>query len=175
MAPSGDGATAERIRGVVAAQGEGLASLCFRTGDIAKMHRRLDRLALKPETVAEVESRELASIERALVRVKNGTYGECEGCGQKIPVARLSALPYATSCIECQRAAESGNGAGGGAGDKQGPDVPPLARPPWAPSAVSSGGAPAAEPPFASPPGPRRHHAVEGEVGFAAAVRPPAR
>ena len=34
---------------MLAAQGEGLASLCFRTGDIAKMHRRLDRLTLKPD------------------------------------------------------------------------------------------------------------------------------
>jgi len=58
MAPSGDSQAAERIRAVLAAQGEGLASLCFRTNDIAKMHRRLDRLALKPEPVAEVESRD---------------------------------------------------------------------------------------------------------------------
>jgi catechol 2,3-dioxygenase-like lactoylglutathione lyase family enzyme len=36
--------------------GEGLASICFRVGDIAKMHRRLDRLALKPDAVADVES-----------------------------------------------------------------------------------------------------------------------
>jgi catechol 2,3-dioxygenase-like lactoylglutathione lyase family enzyme len=56
MAPSGEDAAAERIRSVLAAQGEGLASLCFRTGDIAKMHRRLDRLLLKPEPVLEVES-----------------------------------------------------------------------------------------------------------------------
>jgi catechol 2,3-dioxygenase-like lactoylglutathione lyase family enzyme len=56
MSPHGDGATANRIRAVLAEQGEGLASLCFRTGNIAKMHRRLDRLALKPEPVAEVES-----------------------------------------------------------------------------------------------------------------------
>jgi catechol 2,3-dioxygenase-like lactoylglutathione lyase family enzyme len=61
MAPSGDGATAERIRGVIAEQGEGLASLCFRTNDIAKMHRRLDRLTLQPEPIAEVESRDITS------------------------------------------------------------------------------------------------------------------
>jgi catechol 2,3-dioxygenase-like lactoylglutathione lyase family enzyme len=61
MAPSGEGAAADRIRTVLAAQGEGLASLCFRTGDIAKMHRRLDRLTLKPEPVSEVESRDAAS------------------------------------------------------------------------------------------------------------------
>jgi catechol 2,3-dioxygenase-like lactoylglutathione lyase family enzyme len=61
MAPDGDGATADKIRAVIAAQGEGLASICFRTADIAKMHRRLDRLALKPEPVAEAESRDAAS------------------------------------------------------------------------------------------------------------------
>jgi catechol 2,3-dioxygenase-like lactoylglutathione lyase family enzyme len=61
MSPSGDGATAARIRAVIAEQGEGLASICFRTFDIAKMHRRLDRLALQPEPVAEVESRDAIS------------------------------------------------------------------------------------------------------------------
>ncbi len=60
MAPSGDGA-ADRIREVIAEQGEGLASIAFRTGDIAKMHRRLDRLALKPEPVTQAESRDLTS------------------------------------------------------------------------------------------------------------------
>jgi catechol 2,3-dioxygenase-like lactoylglutathione lyase family enzyme len=61
MAPSGEGTAADRIRAVLAAQGEGLASLCFRTADITKMHRRLDRLLLKPEPVSEVESRDTIS------------------------------------------------------------------------------------------------------------------
>jgi catechol 2,3-dioxygenase-like lactoylglutathione lyase family enzyme len=58
MAPDGAGEGADRIRAVLAEQGEGMASLCFRTPDIAKMHRRLDRLTLKPEPVAGVESRD---------------------------------------------------------------------------------------------------------------------
>lgn len=53
--------------------------------------------------LAEVESRELASIENALERMKDGTYGQCEVCGGRIPMARLDALPYATVCIGCQR------------------------------------------------------------------------
>src|SRR4030088_1493161 len=61
MSPDGDGAIADRIRTVIAEQGGGLASICFRTGDIAKMHRRLDRLMLKPEPVAEAESRDATS------------------------------------------------------------------------------------------------------------------
>jgi catechol 2,3-dioxygenase-like lactoylglutathione lyase family enzyme len=61
MAAHGSSVTAERIRAVLAAQGEGLASICFRTGDIAKMHRRLERLMMKPEPVAQVESRDATS------------------------------------------------------------------------------------------------------------------
>jgi catechol 2,3-dioxygenase-like lactoylglutathione lyase family enzyme len=61
VAPSGDGAAGDRIRDVIAEQGEGLASIAFRTGDIAKMHRRLDRLALKPEPVTQAESRDVVS------------------------------------------------------------------------------------------------------------------
>jgi catechol 2,3-dioxygenase-like lactoylglutathione lyase family enzyme len=56
MAPSGFSIAADRIRGVIGISGEGLASICFATSDIAKMHRRLDRVALKPEPIAEVES-----------------------------------------------------------------------------------------------------------------------
>jgi catechol 2,3-dioxygenase-like lactoylglutathione lyase family enzyme len=61
MAPAGSGANADRIRTVLKIGGEGLASVCFRVGDIAKMHRRLDRLALKPDAIADVESRDASS------------------------------------------------------------------------------------------------------------------
>jgi catechol 2,3-dioxygenase-like lactoylglutathione lyase family enzyme len=61
VSPDGDSATADRVRSVLAAQGDGLASLCFRTGDIARMHRRLDRLALKPEPIADANSRDTAT------------------------------------------------------------------------------------------------------------------
>ena len=56
--------------------------------------------------LAEVESRELARIEYALERMREGQFGICEGCGTSIPMARLNALPYATYCINCQREAE---------------------------------------------------------------------
>lgn len=52
MAPSGDGATAERVRARLAEQGEGLASLCFRVDAIDRFQRRLKRLGLAPEDVA---------------------------------------------------------------------------------------------------------------------------
>jgi DnaK suppressor protein len=56
--------------------------------------------------LAELDSRELSQIERALARLKQGTYGLCESCTDKIPVGRLNALPYTTLCIECQREME---------------------------------------------------------------------
>lgn len=57
--------------------------------------------------LAELEARELNQIERALLRLKQGTYGLCEACATKIPVTRLNVLPYSTLCIKCQREAES--------------------------------------------------------------------
>jgi DnaK suppressor protein len=68
--------------------------------------------------LAEIDARELSQIERALVRLKQGTYGICEGCHGKIPVGRLNALPYTTVCISCQREMEKypdwdGRGHGG--------------------------------------------------------------
>ena len=56
--------------------------------------------------LAEVESRELASIENALQQMQIGRYGVCEICNSKIPMARLNALPYATMCIACPRDVE---------------------------------------------------------------------
>lgn len=57
--------------------------------------------------LVSLESRELARIERAIEAIQNGTYGECELCGGKIPVARLQALPHTPCCIECQRKYEN--------------------------------------------------------------------
>lgn len=56
--------------------------------------------------LAELDARELNQIERALLRLKQGTYGGCEVCGCKIPIGRLNALPYTTLCISCQREME---------------------------------------------------------------------
>ncbi len=43
----------------------------------------------------------LAKVRYALGRVEQGKYGTCEVCGDPIPVARLDALPYATTCVSC--------------------------------------------------------------------------
>jgi DnaK suppressor protein len=50
----------------------------------------------------------LASIDAALGRIEDGSYGLCERCGSAIASERLEALPYATKCIECKRLEERG-------------------------------------------------------------------
>ena len=43
----------------------------------------------------------LAKTEEAMLRIEDGTYGNCDTCGEAIPVARLDALPYANQCVVC--------------------------------------------------------------------------
>jgi DnaK suppressor protein len=56
--------------------------------------------------LVEIESRVLGQIDHALYRIAQGLYGRCELCGRRIPSSRLSALPYASRCIDCQRESE---------------------------------------------------------------------
>ncbi len=42
----------------------------------------------------------LDKVNRALGRIEQGQYGICEVSGQAIPLARLEALPYATTVVE---------------------------------------------------------------------------
>jgi DnaK suppressor protein len=56
----------------------------------------------------ENEEAALEKIESALERIEEGTYGECEECGVKIPKARLNAIPYAPTCVKCAEQLERG-------------------------------------------------------------------
>jgi DnaK suppressor protein len=46
---------------------------------------------------------QLASVDAALARLDDGTYGTCARCGRPIAPDRLDALPWAAHCIDCQR------------------------------------------------------------------------
>ncbi len=48
----------------------------------------------------------LIQIEKALAKIANGTFGQCEGCGKKIEIKRLKARPFAALCIECMEEKE---------------------------------------------------------------------
>ena len=47
----------------------------------------------------------LQQIDVALARIEEGSYGICTNCGRPIPEERLEARPWATLCIDCQKAA----------------------------------------------------------------------
>ena len=60
-------------------------------------------LAFEMEMEASVQANAmelLAKVNKALGKMKDGTYGICEVSGDPIPVARLEALPYATTTVE---------------------------------------------------------------------------
>ncbi|TDR23650.1 TraR/DksA family transcriptional regulator [Marinicella litoralis] len=44
---------------------------------------------------------ELSQVNKALLRIKQGGYGDCVVCGQKIKTKRLHALPHTPFCIDC--------------------------------------------------------------------------
>jgi RNA polymerase-binding transcription factor DksA len=45
-------------------------------------------------------------IDRALERMKDGTYGLCVPAGRRINVARLEAIPWAEFCVDCKQRVE---------------------------------------------------------------------
>jgi DnaK suppressor protein len=50
----------------------------------------------------------LLQIDEALVRVDEGSYGFCTNCGQPMAEKRLTAVPWAPYCVDCQELAEKG-------------------------------------------------------------------
>jgi RNA polymerase-binding transcription factor len=57
-------------------------------------------------TLEENSEHVLAAIDAALRRIDDGTFGKCQTCGQEIGEDRLSAIPWATQCIDCKRKEE---------------------------------------------------------------------
>lgn len=64
--------------------------------------------------LAQVESRELVQIDRALEKLRAGNYGRCESCERSIPTLRLKYLPYAAECVACARRQERHGAVAGG-------------------------------------------------------------
>ncbi|MFT4299874.1 MAG: TraR/DksA family transcriptional regulator [Aeromicrobium sp.] len=48
----------------------------------------------------------LYQTEKALDRLQNGSYGQCESCGKAIGTGRLMAFPRATLCLVCKQREE---------------------------------------------------------------------
>ena len=73
--------------------------------DLAEQGSGVEEASLT-EQLAELASRRLRAIEHALERHRRGELTRCESCGERIPDARLRALPGTSLCIRCGREAE---------------------------------------------------------------------
>ena len=58
--------------------------------------------------VSENESKQLALIDEAILRVEDKEYGSCLNCEKDINAKRLAALPWARYCLDCQSLLEQG-------------------------------------------------------------------
>jgi DnaK suppressor protein len=58
--------------------------------------------------VSENESRQLALIDEALLRIDDEEYGLCQNCQNAINPKRLAAIPWARYCLNCQELLEQG-------------------------------------------------------------------
>jgi DnaK suppressor protein len=56
----------------------------------------------------ERDSNRLREVRTALQHIGAGTFGICVGCQENISPKRLAAVPWASSCIVCQEAADRG-------------------------------------------------------------------
>jgi len=50
----------------------------------------------------------LQMVEKALARIREGSFGDCVHCGNEINAKRLEAVPWTRHCIECQEKLEQG-------------------------------------------------------------------
>jgi DnaK suppressor protein len=70
--------------------------------DVAESDTRSDIdlavIQMKAETVARIDA--------ALRRLDQGGHGDCVECGEKISIERLTAMPFALRCRECEASRE---------------------------------------------------------------------
>jgi RNA polymerase-binding protein DksA len=70
--------------------------------DRADLAIKYDQRERKIVLESKVE-KQIREIEEALNRLEEGSFGACVECGTAIAAGRLRALPYASSCIQCQK------------------------------------------------------------------------
>ncbi len=71
-----------------------------------------DRAAWESDATRDLRIRDrerklVDKIDEALVRIHDGTFGECEECGELIGIGRLRARAVTTLCIQCKAEQES--------------------------------------------------------------------
>ncbi len=81
-----------------------LTEMTSQTGNIPDPN---DRATMESDRSFELrirgrERKLMEKVDEALVRIEDGTYGICAGCGEEIAVKRLQARPVAKFCIDCK-------------------------------------------------------------------------
>ncbi|HSU29802.1 MAG TPA: TraR/DksA family transcriptional regulator [Bryobacteraceae bacterium] len=64
------------------------------------------------------ESTMLKSVQAALARMDNDTFGVCLRCDEEIPEKRLNAVPWAAYCVKCQEVVDRQRAMGDLEGDE---------------------------------------------------------
>ncbi len=95
-------AEAARLRAEIGEPIEGPGQMTYGSQAAAATHvfEQQRDLALR-----ERERTQLRQVEEALERLEAGTYGACRNCGRPIAKARLEAIPWVPTCIDCARTA----------------------------------------------------------------------
>ena len=53
------------------------------------------------DAIGNETAQSIRVVQAALERIADGTYGQCDSCGEDIGEARLAAIPEATRCVKC--------------------------------------------------------------------------
>lgn len=59
------------------------------------------------DQLSQRDKREIEEIDRALLKIEEGSFGRCERCKRSISRLRLDALPEARLCLSCARRSET--------------------------------------------------------------------
>ena len=97
-------------RALIQRQAELLSELKSKRSELAELREPVpedDQAALAQESsiaqeLTAIEADELSRVNAALLRLRTGTYGVCERCGTPIRSARLTAIPWAEYCHNCE-------------------------------------------------------------------------
>ncbi len=86
----------------------------FRTANEMKPETRADEAELAAQDTSitlslQLHERDrslLYKIERALSKFEDGSFGQCESCGESISQKRIEARPFSSLCIDCKEEEE---------------------------------------------------------------------
>jgi DnaK suppressor protein len=105
--------TLSKMKEKLAAEGLGnsLPADLVRSFDIGDEGDRADNERTNEVSIllSARDKKKLHAIEDALEKIREGTYGVCEECGDEIGGGRLKVMPLAKSCVTCQSRLEKEN------------------------------------------------------------------